>query len=136
MKEEILKVIEFYLMDELRHLEEWYELEEELPQGLNEIISLIEEKDATNHIAYSLLKLQQHCETLPEIGQVEVRNKMLCVMCGSENINEERLLSMRVNSQTIIEDHLIDYYCKDCGDVVDIIEDQEYKKQNNDLDGK
>ena len=130
MKEEILKVIEFYLMDELRHLEEWYELEEDLPQGLNEIISIIEEKEATNHIAYSLLKLQQHCETLPEIGQVKVRNKMLCVMCGSENINEERLISMRVNSQTIIEDHLIDHYCQDCRDIVDIIEETEYKKIN------
>ena len=130
MKEEILKVIEFYLMDELRHLEEWYELEEDLPQGLNEIISLIEEKEATTHIAYSLLKLQQHCETLPEIGQVEVRNKMLCAVCGSENINEERLISMRVNSQTIIEDHLIDHYCQDCRDIVDIIEETEYKKIN------
>ena len=131
MKEEILKVIEFYLMDELRHLEEGYELEEELPQGLNEIISIIEEKEATNHIAYSLLKLQQHCETLPEeIGLVEVRDKMLCILCGSENINEERLISMRVNSQTIIEDHLIDHYCQDCGDVVDIIEEREYKKLN------
>ena len=130
MKEEILKVIEFYLMDELNHLGEWYELEGELPQGLNEIISIIEEKEATNHIAYSLLKLQQHCETLPEIGQVKVRNKMLCVMCGSENINEERLISMRVNSQTIIEDHLIDHYCQDCRDIVDIIEETEYKKIN------
>ena len=130
MKTELLKVIEFYLMDELNHLGEWYELEGELPQGLNEIISLIEEKEATTHIAYSLLKLQQHCETLPEIGQVEVRNKMLCAVCGSENINEERLISMRLNSQTIIEDHLIDHYCQDCGDIVDIIEDAEYKKQN------
>ena len=129
MKEEILKVIEFYLMDELRHLEEGYELEEELPQGLNEIISLIEEKEATTHIAYSLLKLQQHCETLPEIGLVEVRDKMLCILCGSENINEERLISMRVNSQTIIEDHLIDHYSQDCRDIVDIIEEAEYKKQ-------
>ena len=130
MKEEILKVIEFYLMDELKHLEEGLELEEELPQGLNEIISLIEEKDATNHIAYSLLKLQQHCETLPEIGQVKVRNKMLCVMCGSENINEERLLTVRVNSQTIIENYYIGNYCQDCRDIVDIIEEQEYKKIN------
>ena len=54
--------------------------------------------------------------------------KMVCALCGSENINEERLISMRVNIQTIIEDHLIDHYCQDCGDVVDIIEEQEYKK--------
>jgi len=39
---------------------------------LNEIISLIEEKEATNHIAYSLLKLKQDCETLPEIGLAQV----------------------------------------------------------------
>ena len=56
--------------------------------------------------------------------------KMVCAVCGSENINEERLISMRVNSPTIIEDHLIDHYCQDCGDVVDIIEEVEYKKQN------
>jgi very-short-patch-repair endonuclease len=56
--------------------------------------------------------------------------KLVCAVCGSENINEERLISMRVNSQTIIEDHLIDHYCQDCGDVVDIIEETEYKKIN------
>ena len=56
--------------------------------------------------------------------------KMVCAICGSENINEERLISMRVNSQTIIEDHLINHFCQDCGDIVDIIEEQEYKKIN------
>ena len=56
--------------------------------------------------------------------------KMVCALCGSENIEEERLLSIRVNCKTKIDDVHMGYCCGDCGDVVDIIEEQEYKKQN------
>ena len=60
--------------------------------------------------------------------------KMVCAVCGGGNISEERLLSVSVNSRTIIDDYYIDNYCEDCGEVVDIITEQEYQtklKMNN-----
>ena len=55
------------------------------------------------------------------------KEKMVCAVCGGENINEERLLSVSVNCRTIIDDYYIDNYCEDCGEVVDIITEQEYQ---------
>jgi hypothetical protein len=53
--------------------------------------------------------------------------KMVCALCGSENINEGRLLSVMVNCQTIIDDCHMGYCCEVCGDVVDIITEEEYQ---------
>ena len=46
----------------------------------------------------------------------------VCCQCGSENVNEERLISSNVNDGTIVSNDLISYYCNDCQDVVNVVD--------------
>ena len=56
------------------------------------------------------------------------KNVQVCCQCGSENVNEERLISSRVNDGTIVHNELISYYCIDCEDVVNIAYDKFIKQ--------
>ena len=104
------KIIEMYLPDELMHLEETYEFGDDLPTDLDERIAFIEEHGATDHIAYNLLRLHK------DIQVTETTKKMVCAECGSDDVNEERLVTVNINDPEIYDDCFIGYYCQEnCG---------------------
>ena len=50
-----------------------------------------------------------------------MKAKMVCAICGGENVNDERIVSIRINDSTIKSDQHIDYYCDDCRDNTQIV---------------
>ncbi len=52
--------------------------------------------------------------------------KTVCVSCGGENVNEERMISIRINTGVLLENQHIDFYCVDCQDFTKLIPELEY----------
>ena len=48
-------------------------------------------------------------------------DKTCCAKCGGENVNEERHISVGLNTIAKISSCHIGYYCEDCCDATDII---------------
>lgn len=51
----------------------------------------------------------------------ELLDDLVCKQCGSKNVNEERIVSISLNDNTIKSDQHIDYYCDDCKDITQIV---------------
>lgn len=57
---------------------------------------------------------------------VTQKDKIVCAICGSENVNEGRLVSINVNHGSVVNDEFIDHYCEDCEDITSIVWEHEF----------
>lgn len=56
---------------------------------------------------------------------------MVCVVCGSDRIEERRIVKFKVNDpEHYTENWFVDYDCPICSDVTEIIEKGLFKKKN------
>lgn len=46
---------------------------------------------------------------------------MVCAECGSENVNEERLVSRGINNNVVYNEEVFGYFCRKCEEPVDIV---------------
>ena len=57
-----------------------------------------------------------------KIKQMKKENeKMVCADCGSEKINEERLVSRGMDDNCVYDEPLCGYFCRKCEEPVDIV---------------
>ena len=58
-----------------------------------------------------------------------INDKMVCSICFSENVNEERTISRNINSGVEVIHNDGEFFCENCSEIVDIINKQEYRRE-------